>query len=170
MDMNSYTISISYHIESANEKWRGTMDEGQGPTEVTGGWINLPQGGTRESGAAVTGGQYNAAAEVGSHAEENGKKIINTEMKEVITPVIVNMIQGDSGGIQEVEFFLTNVMKNEYMKTAAEFSDNPDEAEATQQVIDSIHVAVEVSGLPSIEDIKQWAVQKIQEVLGGVSQ
>lgn len=170
MDMNSYTISISYHIESANEEWRGTMDEGQGPTEVTGGSINLPQGGTRQSRAAATGGQYNAAAEVGSQAEENGKKIINSNLKDIITPVLVHMIKGDSSGIQEINFFLTNIIRNEYIKTAAEFSDNPDEAEATKQVIDSVYVSVEISGVPTEDDIKQWVSQKVQELLGGVSQ
>ena len=171
MDMTSYTISVSYSITSGNENWRGQIDEGVDPPAVTGGSIDLPQGGSRQSKAAVTGGVYTAAAEVGAHAEENSKKIINSSLKEVVSPVIVNMIKGDSSGIQQIEFFLTNIVKNEYIKTAAEFSDNHDEAEATQQVIDSVHVVVEISGVPTEEEVMQTVTEKINEILtGGVSQ
>ena len=159
----TFSVKISYEITSANEEWRSVMENGQPAPSVTGGVVQLPQGGTRESRAAVTGGIFTEGSEAGSYAEENAKKIIESLMPAEIQDSLSNIIE--NGDISDLEFFLTNIAKSEYMKIAAEFSDNADEAQATEAVINSIKVTLNVSGLPTKEEITAAAKELIMSML-----
>lgn len=170
MAMNNYTFSVSYEITSENEPWRTIMEEGLPAPEVTGGAIELPQGGTRQSKAAVTGGIFTEGSEASSYAEDNTKKMISSLLPEEIQSHIQSLLHGDS--ISDVESFLTNLAKSEYSKIAGEFSDNEDESIATQEVIDSLKVKLTINGLPSLEEIALQAKKEIIEKLnlgGGLS-
>ena len=166
MDMSSFSISVSYEITSGNEEWRGVIDNGMGAPEVTGGTIQLPQGGERESQAAATGGIFTEGSEAGSQAEENARKIIDSLLPEEIPSHIEGLLKGE--GLDEIEFFFSNIAKSEYMKVAGEYSDNPDEAEATEQVINSLHVKLTISGMPTMDEIKDVATKAVIEMLGGM--
>lgn len=170
MDMNNFTLTISYEITSSNESWREIMDEGIAAPSVTGGEVNLPQGGTRPSKAAVTGGIFTEGSEAAGYAEENSKKIISSVLGDEVQNHITELLNG--GSVNDVEMFLTNIAKNEYIKIASEFKDNPDEIEATNQVIDSIYVNVSING-PTMDEIqnaaKEFAMGEIKKMLGGVA-
>lgn len=170
--IKTFTITANYDITSENESWRGTIDEGMSAPSVTGGSIDLPQGGQRESKAAVTGGIFTEGSEAGSDAEGNARKIIDSILPEELGDTVQRMIDGDYS-VHDLEFFLTNIVKSQYQIVAGEYSDNPDEAIATQQVIDSLQVKLTIEGLPTKEEIieaaKEAAVSLITDALGGVS-
>jgi len=170
MSTSNFTVTVSYEITSSNESWRELMDEGISPPSVTGGDIILPQGGTRPSRAAVTGGIFTEGSEAAGYAEENSKKIISSVINEEIQDHITELLSG--GSANDIEMFLTNIVKNEYIKIASEFKDNPDEIEATNQVIDSIYVNVSING-PTMDEIqnaaKEFAMGEIKKMLGGVA-
>jgi len=169
MDTNSYPITIMWEISSANDDWRSAMDDGVPAPEVTGDIVHLPQGGTRKSKAAITGGIFTEGSEAAGHAEENSKKIISSVLPEEVQSRIMDLLNG--GSISDIEFFVTNIAKNEYMKIANEFKDNPDEEKATDMVINSLHVSVSVTGLPSMEEVindaKLSIVEEVRSMLGG---
>lgn len=166
-----FTITASAKITSANEEWRGVMDEGMSAPKVTGGTIQLPQGGTAQSKAAVTGGVFTEGSEAGSLAEENAMKIINSIIVEELQSNGKELIDNPDETINSIEFLLSNIAKSEYQKIAAEYSDNDNEAEATDQVINSLTVKLAVTGIPTMEEINEFvqevAVSMINEKLGG---
>ncbi len=168
--IKSFTATADYTISSGNESWRNRIDEGMEPPEVTGGMINLPQQGQRQSKAAVTGGRFEAGSEEATYAEENSRKIIDSILPGEIESVIDRMIDG-SYDLKDLEFFLTNIVKSQYQIIAGEFSDNPDEALATQQVIDSLEVKLTISGIPTREEIikaaEEAVIPLITNILGG---
>lgn len=75
---------ITLTFECDNETWLSVINDGLEAPMVTGGNVNLPQGGTRQSKAAVTGGIYLAAKETASLARDNGLKISKSLFKEDI--------------------------------------------------------------------------------------
>lgn len=167
-----FSITISYEITSNNEEWRNSMDYGVPEPAVTGGSITLPQGGSRASIAAVTGGIFKAGSEAATYAEENAKKIIDSMLPGEIGDRLMDVIDG-VGNVEDIESFMTNIAKSQYMAIASEFSDNPDEAQATQQVIDSLQVKLTISNIPTKEEIQTWAMQiateEISNALGGAA-
>lgn len=170
MDMNkSWDLSVTWETTSSNEEWRNIIDFGMEAPFVSGDSIKLPQGGERKSKAAITGGIFTEGSEAATYAEENGNKIISSVLKTELEDRMIDLLNGSDVG--DLEFFLTNIMKNEYMKIANEFSDNPDEALATEMVVNSICVKIHIKGLPTIEEItneaKESVVKLIQNSLGG---
>ena len=91
------SISLSY--ECNNEVWLDIIDQGMEPTDVTGGRIKLPQGGERESKAAVTGGKYEAAKETATLAKENVMKMaesfFKTDLEDLMKDdLVITMLKG----------------------------------------------------------------------------
>lgn len=87
--ITSEGTSLKMEFKTANDPWFEIMNEGMEAPEVTGGEIALPQGGTRESHAAVTGGVFYEGAEPDSMGAENAMKMIRSlfpeDVKEIIT-------------------------------------------------------------------------------------
>ena len=88
--INFEDSSIIMSFEYDNEPWFEIMNEGMEAPEVTGEDVELPQGGTKESNAAVTGGEYLEGAESGSMAKENAMKIINSLFPDDVRSIILN--------------------------------------------------------------------------------
>lgn len=160
---------ISIKIECENPTWLEIINKGLAPPEVTGGSIELPDGGIRRSKAAVTGGIYVAGSEPASYAVDNGMKIIESlapeEFREIINSKGLSCTAED---IKSCEDFFTNILKNELVKTADEYMDNPDEVKATREVLDSICVKVTVSDF-DFSFIKENIADIFRDAFGGES-
>ena len=173
MDMSkTFTVTADYNITSDNEFWRmENMEEGIPSPEVTGGMITTPQGTKKPSKAAITGGVFTEGAEAATYADENSRKIIDSLFSSEVSEQCMALIENPAAVIQELEFFFTNVVKNEYQKIAGEFSDNELETQATEQVINSLKVKITINGLPTKEEIiemaRQTAIEEINKVLVG---
>ena len=132
-------------VECNNEEWLNVINSGMSAPFVSGGIVHLPQGGVRDSEAAVVGGTYLAGAEPASYALDNGMKIIKSVVVDEISNVISSKgLACKPEDIKDVENFLTNILKNEFVKTKDEYMDNPDEETATEQVLNSISVKITV--------------------------
>ena len=165
----TWDISVSYEITSDNEEWREQMETGMPAPKVTGGSINLPQGGTRPSKAAVIGGIFEEGSESATYAEQNSRNILDTILPQEIQNKISNLLE-NGNDLKDIEFFSSNIVKSEYNKIAGEFSDNVDEAAATDTVINSISVKIIIDGLPTKEEVTQYAkesfIEFVQKTLG----
>ena len=142
MTFNAGNVSLKFEYD--NESWANIMNSGLGPTQVTGGTIQLPQGGTRESRAAVTGGTFTAAEEPSTGVFDEIQTMASTLFPDLVSEAISSGdIETASERIKDIEQFMTNLGKSRLTIQASEFSDNPDEAEATNQVIDSFRTVVD---------------------------
>lgn len=151
--------------------WFKIMDEGMDAPEVTGGMINLPQGGQRKSKAAVVGGTYSEGSEVGSMITEESMNLINASAQEDIRGIISDV--GFDNAPQAIaeygDTFCTNIVKSRVRIAKGEM-DNKDELKAADEVEDSIKFVFEVESMPTTEDIKNYVTEKIKEAFGGGSQ
>lgn len=133
--------TISLRFEYDNEAWANIMNNGQGPQLVTGGTVQLPQGGTRESGAAVTGGMYQEAAEPATGIIDELHTIIGDVFRDVAASELTSDIEGAAERIQSQEQFLTALGRSRLLVYLGE-CENEDEIAATEQVADSFHVFI----------------------------
>ena len=168
MAMNNIQFTVSFEIVSGNAPWQDVMENGMEEPYVSGGLIDLPQGGHRESHAAVTGGVFEEGSENKTVANENAKRMVNMVLPELLKYYLKDYMQG--GTLEELENTLSDIVRDEYEKVKGEFEDNPDEEEATRQVIESLQVKIEVNGLPTYDEIKSKVrneVLKRFNALGG---
>ncbi len=167
----SFPISISYKFTSDNEFWRNQIDEGIDAPEVTGGMITTPSEGHRKSKAAVIGGVFLGGTEAPAMAEENSRKIIDSLLPGEIQDKIMDLVKNYPAVVADLEFFATNIARSEYQKVAAETSDNPEEAHATEEVIKSIQVKITITGVPTEDEIFDWvsveATRLVENALKG---
>jgi len=154
-----------------NHPWFKVMDKGMDAPEVTGGMIDLPQGGQRKSRAAVIGGVYEEGAEAGSRISENAMKIIGS-----VAPGDIQQLISEGGldnaaqSIQDYgSGFCTNILKSEVAKAKGEM-DNKDEMKAAEEVEEEIHFVFEVENMPTMDEIKQYVVGEVQNAIGGGQQ
>ena len=169
MDMSkTFTISFSYEIDSDNEFWRELMDKGIEAAEVTGGYITTPQNTKRKSEAAVIGGIFLGSREAAGMAEENSRKIIDSIIPSELGDRMTELIKNQSAVIADIEMFATNIAKSEYQKIAAEFSDNEEEKQATEEVINSMQVRITISGIPTEDEIYDWVNVKATELIENI--
>ena len=166
MAMNNIEFSVSFEIVSDNEAWQGVMEEGMAAPYVSGGLIDLPQGGKRESEAAITGGFFEEGSENSTVAKDNAKKMVTMLLPELLKSYLKSYMQG--GSLQELENTLSDIARSEYQKIKDEFEDNPDEEEATRQVIESLHVKIEIEGLPTYDEIKSKVRNEVSRQLNAL--
>ena len=164
-----YTGEVVASVSYGNPDWFDVVDGGMGATNVTGGSINLPQGGTRQSQAAVIGGTYFEASETGTgikqEIETTIQSLISADLSEAINS---GGFDGAPENIESYETFYTNLAKSRFLVAAGEIADNPDELAAAEQVANSIKVTITVSGLPTTDEIKQDVIDMVKSAFGGV--
>lgn len=148
--------TVTLQFEYGNEKWADIMNSGQGPQEVTGGMVDLPQGGQHQSEAVATGGVYREAAEPATGIFDEMYTMVSDIFKFWVGEEVTN---GDFSGaaerIKSLESFLTEFGRSRLLVYMGE-CENDDEREATEQVIDSFHVVVtcDISFDSILEEIK----------------
>ena len=163
MTIDAGTITLRF--EYGNEEWANVINSGMGPTEVTGGVVHLPQGGTRQSRAAVTGGTFYEAAESGTGVFDEIQTMAQSLLPGLVFDAISGGINGAAERIKGLEEFMTNFGKSRLLVYAGEFSDNADEQAATNQIIDSFHAVLDsnISFDSLIEEIKSMIVSSLGE-------
>lgn len=166
MGTNSISIAVSAEILFDNPEWAEVMDKGKPDAIVDSPVIELPQGGTAPSEAAVIHGQpFFGTSEPGSNFIENGYKKIGS-----LLPGLISDVFGGIDDLVSVETFLTNVVQADVEGISGEYRDNENESIATDMVIHSIRVVVTVFPSPEeaklmlIESAKQEVISKIQGV------
>ena len=167
MAIDSGTVKIS--VECDNPTWLEIINSGMEAPEVTGGIVHLPDGGIRMSKAAVTGGTYTAGAEPASYAMENGMKILHSVATEEFRGIIAERgLSCTASDLEASESFFTDILKNEFIKIADEYMDNPDETKATNEIIKSLVVKVAVDSF-NMPDVKEHLIKMMKDAIGGGS-
>lgn len=154
----SITITASAEITFDNSEWASVMDQGKGEAIVDSPTIELPQGGTAQSEAAVIHGQtFHGTDEPGSNFIQNGYAKIHT----LLPGLISDLFSG--GDVSSVEDFLTSVVQADVEGISGEYRDNANESIATDMVIHSIRVHVNLS--PSLNEVMAQVREQAKEMV-----
>ena len=152
---------LSCWIEKDDSQWFfHAAEEGQEAPEVTGGNIQLPQGGTRPSKAAVTGGVFEEGMEVPIDILENMQMKLQTIAPEELKEAFM------SGNVHSAEAMLTGLIQTELADVSQGFADNADEAEAVSNAIASVHVKTNCT--ISYDELVEQAREEVMNRLKGV--
>ena len=152
---------LSCWIEKDDSQWFfQAAESGQEAPEVTGGAIELPQGGSRQSRAAVTGGVFQEGAEIPIGIMENMQAKLQTIAPEELKSAFM------SGDVHAAETLLTGLIQTEIADVGQGFADNADEAEAVQNAIASVHV--KTSSTITYDELIESAREEVMNQLKGV--
>lgn len=162
----SYPVTISWKVEVPDIPMTKIIESGQGPPEVTGGTIELPQGGSRQSRSFGRNTTYPEGAEPGTHVIQETETMLKTTMPELARDAFSD-IDSAAERLKDLEVFGTNLLKNR-ISSIQTVNPNADEDAAMAIIENGAKVVVTVSGyIPTKEELTEKAKEEAIKILKG---